>query len=188
MRTYTITMTHTVETIRRLSKVQYNTFHKKAKFFWYTLFFCCILGGLDVFGQVDSTVQILLIAIGGIGITNVGASASARANQVLRMIKASGNQFPESEMTITPKKITVLERGSDQPNQVKKSDVYRLVEDKNYVYIFITREAAYMLPKDQIDDFSKFKEVLASATDHTIHVPLQPRDAALLWLLKRWKK
>lgn len=188
MQTFSIHMTHTEATIRRLSKVQYNTFHRTAKAFWYTVFFCCILFGTGQLVELDTAPQILLIAIGGVGITNVGASARAKADRLLRIIQANGNQFPESEMTISPKGITVLEKGGDTPTTVKKSDVYRLVDDPQYVYIFITREAAYMLPKDQISDYKAFGETLKQATDRSIQPPFQLQAAVLGWLLGRFEK
>lgn len=188
MEVFTVTMTHTAQSVEQLSKVQYNTFHAKAKVFWYVAFFACILGGLGLFGDLPSTGQVLLIAIGGIGIMNVGASARARTDKTLKIIQAHGNHFPTTQMTISSKKITILEEGSDSPKPLKKTTVVRLVEDEQYYYIFITQGGAYMVPKEQIANQEDFVKTLEQATDKSITQPLQFKHITLQWLLQRLKK
>lgn len=188
MEQITLTMQHSAKSVAQLSKTQYSTFHAKAKVFWYVFFFACLLAGVGVFGTLDTVPQILCLAVGGIGIMNVGASARVRTDKTLKLIAAHGNQFPATDITVSAKKVTILEQGADKPKRLDKKDVVRLAEDEQYWYVFISQESAYMLPKDQVEDLDGFVTLLEKATGQSVQAPFQLRNLTLGWIWGQLKK
>ncbi|MCI8399443.1 MAG: hypothetical protein HFF90_08620 [Oscillibacter sp.] len=55
-----ITMEHTEKSVRRLAKVQYDTFSARAKLFWYGLCLLCILAGLGLLFNLEQFSEIAI--------------------------------------------------------------------------------------------------------------------------------
>lgn len=144
MQDITLTMEHTEETVRRLSRVQYDTFSAAAKIAWYLVCIVCLLLGTGLIGELGSTPKILLTAFGAVALMNVGATARARADRVLAAIRQKG-EFPRTVLTFREEDILVEER-SGRTDPMAYSSILRLVRDDEYWYLFISRTAAYMLP------------------------------------------
>ena len=49
-----------------------------------------------------------------------------------------------------------------KPHTLKYSDILYLAEDSQYYYLFITNEAAYMVPKEQLRDEEVFRKTVES--------------------------
>ena len=140
----TITMEHSEETIRRLSKVQYDTFSAATKVVWYLTCVVSLALGTGLIGRLGETPRLLLTAFGAIALMNVGAGAKARAGRVIAAVRQNG-EFPRTTLTFHDAEIGIEERGG-KTGSMKYSGILRLVKDDEYWYLFISRTAAYMLP------------------------------------------
>ncbi len=144
MDNFTITMEHSEESIRRLSKVQYDTFSVLTKVMWYLTCAVSLALGVGLIGQLDETPRLLLAAFGAIALMNIGASAKARADKVIAAVKQKG-EFPRTTLTFKDDEIGIEER-SGKTGSMKYGSILRLIRDDEYWYLFISRTAAYMLP------------------------------------------
>lgn len=140
----TITMEHTEETVRRLSRVQYDTFSARTKVMWYIVCLVCLALGMGVVGRLGQGPRLALIAFGAIALMNVGASAKARAGRILASVRQKG-VFPRTTLTFKADEIGIQER-SGLTDSLPYSGILRLIRDDEYWYLFISRTAAYMLP------------------------------------------
>lgn len=140
-------MQHDEQTIRRLAKIQYDTFSAKRKLIWYGICILCILAG--ILGNLSDTARILLIGFGGIVIVNIGITGKFKADDTLQAIKTHGGTFPCTTLTFQENGITVQESGIDHcTSKLRYDSIVRLIEDDAYFYLFISNTAAYMLPKN----------------------------------------
>lgn len=144
MDNFTITMEHSEESIRRLSRVQYDTFSALTKVMWYLTCAVSLALGVGLIGQLDETPRLLLAAFGAIALMNIGASAKARADKVIAAVKQKG-EFPRTTLTFKDDEIGIEER-SGKTGSMKYGSILRLIKDDEYWYLFISRTAAYMLP------------------------------------------
>lgn len=172
MQDIAITMEHTEETVRRLAKVQYDTFSAVTKIAWYLTCIVCLMLGTGLIGELGNTSKILLTAFGAIAIMNVGASGRARADRVLAAIRQKG-QFPRTTLTFREGHIDIEER-SDGTGKMAYSSILRLIKDDEYWYLFISRTAAYMLPMTGLNGRmspARFEELLQKKTGLTFARP-----------------
>ena len=160
MKLIRVTMQHNEQTVHRLAGVQYNTFSGFAKLFWYLL---CILGILSGFGLIVNPGEpwrYVILAFSCVVIVNVGA------------IKAQGGVFPRTDMTFAESAIHIREEDGSS-SDLSYDRIIRLVEDPQYLYLFITREAAYMVPLDQIPDKKSFMGFLEKQVGLAFQPPLE---------------
>ncbi len=162
---YKITMRHDKSTIERLGKIQYDTFSVKTKYFLYAFCLLCLLLGTGFIVQMEGAIQILLLAIGGIGIVNIGASGKYYANENIKIIEKNGGRYPCTTITFTDNDMKITESGvAHNSSNLSYGKIIRLVEDKDYLYLFVNKMAAYMLPLSEItgnqepDTFKSFIE------------------------------
>ena len=162
-----IYMQHNMTTIKRLADVQYNVFSGWARNLYYLLSLLGILLGFGLIYDFGKPTRYLFLAAGCILFANIGASASIKADQTLQAIQRQGGKFPLTKMSFSSSGVRVKEEGG-QVEAIKYSDFLRLAEDSKYYYLFITKEAAYMVPKEQIKDDPAFRSLLKKGSGKKI--------------------
>ncbi len=155
----TILMQHDRSTVKRLATVQFRTFSGLTRFIWYGISIILILLGFGLLYDFGIPFRYLFLAAGCIIFGNVGVSAQFRAEKTLRAIEQQGGQFPRTKMLFRDSDIFVLEDGGTG-RSVSYNSILRLSEDNLYYYLFITNEAAYMVPKNQLRNPPEFRHTL----------------------------
>ncbi len=163
----TIKMQHDRSTVKRLATAQYRTFSGVSRFIWYGISAVMILLGFGLLYDFGTPYRYLFLAAGGILLGNTGVSAQMKADKTLRAIEQQGGHFPCTLMTFRDSDILVQEK-EGKSRTITYQSFQRLSEDSAYYYLFITNEAAYMVPKDQIRNPSEFRSRLQSASGRRI--------------------
>lgn len=149
-------MQHDTATVKRLSAVQFRTFSAARRFVLYALSLVLILFGFGLIYDLGSPWRYIPLAFGCILFVNVGTFAGLKADRTLHAIRQQGGQFPCTKMVFGDSSIRITEEGS-KSHSMKYTDILRLAEDREYYYLFVTTEAAYMVPKEQIRDNPAFR-------------------------------
>lgn len=141
MALYRAKMVHNAATIRKLVQTQYDTFqfHKK-------LTHIGLAVGLILFGlYADQTMFMPLIAlfVGCVMLANINAYPRAQANEVLKMM---GSHFPQSDYHFCEKEFSF----NKDADPIPYSSIIRLVADRNYLYLYVSKQSAYMVDKATI--------------------------------------
>ena len=165
-----ITMKHTEESIKRLAKVQYDTFSVHTKVIWYGICLICILMGFGLIVDIGTPWRYIPLAFGCVAFANIGASSKARASNTLDAVRRQGG-FPCTTMTFLNNKIRISEKTGGSAD-LEYNSLFRLVEDQEYLYLFTTRTAAYMVPKEQVHDMEGFKAFLEKKSGQAFHQPV----------------
>lgn len=141
MAKYRAKMEHNKQTIYKLVQTQYDTFqfHKK-------LIHAALAMGMILFGlYADSTMITPLIAlfVGCVMLANLNAYPRMQAKQVLEMM---GEEYPKSDYHFEADHFTF----NEEAEAVAYSKLIRLVEDREYLYLYVSKQSAYMVDKKTI--------------------------------------
>ena len=134
-------MRHDTSTVYKLIQTQFDTFqfHKK-------LIHAAISFGLILFGlYADSSLFMPMVAlfVGCVMIANLNAYPKALAKKVLQQI---GPNFPKSDYEFFDKEFSY----NKEAEAVSYSTILRMVEDRQFFYLYVTRQAAYMVDKTTV--------------------------------------
>lgn len=149
---------HTEETCRRLSKVQYQKYDTTRKIIRW------ILGGLPIvlgflFG-VDTTIGVLFILFALFFLYKTANSYESEGN---RAFLSTPEEFRHVDYEFHKKNMVIAAGGLRKTLQYNQ--VYALVEDEEYLYIFLNRQQAHMLScKSVSDGYEKLKALLVEQT------------------------
>ena len=172
MESIEIVMQHSEQTLQQLARMQYNLFHPFTRYFWYLVSGLSVAAGLGLIGDFPQLVRYLLLAFGPIAFMNIGATASVKADKTMQAIQRQGGKFPRTVMVFRSKEVFVRETtGNHGAQTLDYSRFIRLSEDKDYLYLFINREAAYMVPVEQLSNPDKFKRLVESKTGQAFTAP-----------------
>lgn len=138
-------MRHTEESIRRLARVQYNTYCMGQKLI--TAVFACALVVLGTFGFFGQVTSLVLIAIGCWTFTGLNAPADRNAK---KMIECAKDELPASVYTFEPD--AVLIEGDGRKEALRYENIYSLIWDGAYLYLFISKYSAYMVPMETMPE------------------------------------
>lgn len=189
METIEIVMQHSEETVQQLAKMQYNVFSSRTKYLLYLLCGLSVLAGLNIVGELPQVLRYILLAVGLITFMNIGISASIKADKTMQAIQRQGGKFPRTSMIFRDKDIFIREATGSTPAQtLEYKQIIRLAEDKEYLYLFITREAAYMVPIDKLKNPQKFKKLVESRTGLQFSAPFNLLTVNLHTLLRSFSK
>lgn len=181
----TASMRHTEQTLRRLSKTQYDTFCFGRK----AVQAVCglILIGMGIAGG-NAMLSVLCLFAGCWLCMNTDAPAKVRAGKV---IGSMNGRFPFTRYRFSPTEI-LLDAGEDddgEPKRIAYASLIRLVEDEGYLYLYISRLSAYMIDKATIaPDLASLKALIAKQTGLTWTRPTSFFNFSLRTLLAGRKK
>lgn len=181
----TASMRHTEQTLRQLSKTQYDTFcfGRKA-----VQAFCgLILIGLGISGG-NAVLSVLCLFAGCWLCMNTDTPARVRAGKV---ISSMNGRFPFTRYRFSPTEI-LLDAGEDgdgEPQRIAYSSLIRLVEDEGYLYLYISRLSAYMIDKATVaPDVASLKALIGKQTGLTWTRPTSFFNFSLRTLLAGHRK
>ena len=182
-----ILMQHDESTVRRLSRIQYATFSAGERILLLSVSSVLILLGFGLLYDFGKPLRYVFLAFGCVLIVNTGVLADLKADKTLSAIRKQGGEYPCTKMVFTDTSIQITEKGSGS-HTLNYSDLYHLAEDKEFCYLFLTREAAYMVPKEQIVDLPLFMDILEKNTGKTFMRPRNLFTTRLKDILVSFKK
>ncbi len=152
---YRAKITHTEKTVEQLYKMQYYVYEKPRiilrALLGFGLVVSAVMNGIPTWGKA------LLLLLGTWLLVSRDFPAAVRADRVLSERKA---KLPDMNYIFSMDKIHLSGEGSmDIPYQ----KLTRLVEDRQYLYLFLNRNSVCMMGKDSIKPadimaFAKFME------------------------------
>ncbi len=155
---YRTKITHTEKTVEQLYKMQYYVYEKPRMILRAVIGFglvaAAVISGLPTWGKA------LLLLIGAWLLVSRDFPAAVRADRALSERKA---KLPDMSYGFGPDKVHLSGEGSmDLP--YKKFT--RLVEDKQYLYLFVSRNSVCMMEKGSVkpDDMMAFAKFLEERT------------------------
>ncbi len=143
------------QAIRTLANIQYRVFGAKVRTAVITA--CCVFLALGVLGNLSTSWRIFFLMLGCIPIPSINLPAKMVAERVIRQF---GGNFPLMSYDFGEAGIHV---GTGQGRQdLLYSDVYRLMEDSDYLFVLMRDKSAYLL--EQSGDFEQIKSRLTQRT------------------------
>ena len=140
---YTAEIQHSKETFQRLAKTQHNEYGLVFKVAMMVVGTVSLL--IAVSTRVDNTFSILLLLMGGLAFSGLNMPAQRNAEKLISM--ADGN-FPHTKYSFLEKEIKIT---SDESTiSLEYTQIYDLLEDNNYFFLFLNSYAGYMIPKNSI--------------------------------------
>lgn len=144
MTAYSAKINHSEDTIRRMAKVQCRTFGVGAMTASFLI--ALFLIGIGLFGKpLPDAAQVICIAFGCFALVSMDQPAKVLAQQVI--VSLNGN-FPKVSYQFHEKDISLT--GTDTAARVSYGEIIRLVEDKEYLYLFVTDKSAYMIDRAEV--------------------------------------
>lgn len=138
---FTAKMVHDESTIVKLSMTQYNTFEYGKKLVRIVIALALIVYGL--YADSSMLTPIICLLLGCFLMANVSLRPRVRGKKIAEQLH--GN-YPRSEYSFTEKSFTFSDKGEEVPY----GKLMRLVEDREYMYLYISRESAYMVTKSTV--------------------------------------
>lgn len=151
-------MEHTEESIYRLSSVQFNIFgvwHKLIR-----ILTALTLLWLGINMKSSMVVAAFCLMVGAWMIASLNQIPKHKAR---KLIDSADGKLPKSAYTFEERQIRIKSTGTS--SSITYDQITRLVEDDDYFYLFINRNAAYMLAKKSIEPSAK--ELRSFLAEHT---------------------
>ena len=166
---FTAEMQHTNESIHQLSKVQHHAFRPGVRLLWSGC------GVASIWGAVNAGDQFLfyLLMFAGIWLLlNLELPAKHQADKI---IKAANGSLPHTRYRFEDEEIQIF--SGDYKKHIAYNQLYALLEDKSYYYLFINRNAGFVVDRKRIspDAQEEWKAFLQEKSG------LRFRRAASMW-------
>lgn len=174
-------MKHDASTITKLMITRYNTFQYGKKMIRFVIAIALILYGL----YADPTMFTPMVAliIGCLMIANLNIGPRMLAKQ---LIKQMGGAFPHSRYVFNASEF----RFHEEADPVPYRRLIRLIEERQYFYLYVSEDSGYMVDKATITggDVQGFKQLLAEKTGLKWQRPNSLLTFNLRSLFPKWKK
>lgn len=162
---YTAEMQHTKESIHQLSKIQYHAFRFGVRLLWTGC------GVASVWGAVNAEDQFLfyLLMFAGIWLLlNLELPAKHRADKI---IKAANGELPHTQYRFEEAQIHISSK--DYSKSISYKQLYALLEDQSYYYLFVNRNAGFVVDKKHIspEEPDGLKDFLQKKSGLKFHKP-----------------
>lgn len=154
---YTASMQHNAQSIYKLAETQFNTFQFHKKIIRLLLALLLIFIGVFVRGNYFMPWACL---IGGcILISSLNARPKYNARKICEGMKG---KYPKSDYSFYDKGFKFYEKGELIPY----ARLICLVEDKNYFYLYVSKQSAYMVDRATVSggDSNALRRFLSSRT------------------------
>lgn len=149
---YIARMKYSPDAIKRLCNVRRNTFEfgKKAV----TALLSLVVIAMGLIMSATYPTAILLMVLGCFMLTGLNANARGLADQIIKSYE--GKEYPHLQYFFSETGVTT----NEMPEECPYSKIVALIEDKEYLYLFQNKLAAFMIDKEtvkgNIDNFKKF--------------------------------
>jgi hypothetical protein len=158
---FSVVTQHNDESIRRLSEVQYNTFYRSAKLGYYLVCFLLVFAGVYFGG----TMGFALLLFACFMVTGANLPAKRNADKVIKSMKG---HYPETEYDFFAKELRFGSPGEAYESMgiVDYTRFEAFVEDADYLFLFVTKYGAYVIPKKLLgpDDLDRLKALVEKAS------------------------
>ena len=156
---YTAGMVHNEKSIRRLAILQYDLFQPYRKYVILLAGFAMILFGF--FGGLNLQGAGVCVFLGCLCLWFSKAPAQVTAN---RMVEAIRGKYPHTELYFREDEVAVTD-GKDW-FYMPYGMIQRVVQDKEYYYLWLTRATSYMIDKSTVApaDLKAFQKFLEEKT------------------------
>ena len=141
MAQFTAKMQHSPETIEKLAEARQRTFQFGKRIAHSLIAILLIVYG--IYGSKQMYTPYIALIIGCTMITGLNAGIKRQAKAVIRQM---GNNFPKSDYTFNENGFSFYHKGEIIPY----SKLCRLIEDKKYLYLYISTQSAYMVDKSTV--------------------------------------
>jgi len=141
MVSFTAKMQHSEKTILRLVETQQKTFQFPRRIAYSLL--ACLLIIYGIYADKSMLTPYLALFAGCVMVTGLGAGARRQAAKVIRQMNGS---FPRSDYSFDGSGFRYYDKGEPIPY----GKLIRLVEDREYLYLYISRQSAYMVDKSTV--------------------------------------
>ncbi len=138
---YTAQMVHSADTFRRLAKVQYNAYCAPTKIGLVLIAAVCLYVGAFYSGFAPK----LLLLVGCWVAVSIQLPARRNAE---RLIELAGGEFPSTAYRFSEDGLRIESGG--ETRELKYDQIYGLLEDGAYFYLFLNRLSGYMVPKSTL--------------------------------------
>lgn len=142
---YVASIQHDEKTVNRLTAVQYNTYNAKAKNI--NIIISVVLVFASAFFGFNSVPGILCLLLGCWMFTSIDFPARNMAKKIIEQEKDhmpwAKYEIAEDGMWITSGSGTWM---------IEYGDVFSLLADTDYFYVFINAQGGYMIPKKSIQE------------------------------------
>lgn len=143
------------QAVRTLANMQYRVFGGKIRIAVITV--CCVFLAIGVLGNLSTTWRIFFLMLGCIPIPSINLPAKIVAERVIKQfnghLPTMSYDFGEAAFHVE------TEQGSQD---VRYSDVFRLIDDDHYLFIMMQNKSAYLLNRN--GNFADIKKRLARCT------------------------
>jgi len=156
---YTAYMIHNEKSIRRLAILQYDLFQPYRKYVILLAGFAMILFGF--FGGLNLQGAGVCVFLGCLCLWFSKAPAQVTAN---RMVEAVNGKYPHTEMYFREEEVAVTD--GSKWFYMPYSLIQRVVQDKEFYYLWLTRATSYMIDKTTVEpaDLKAFQTFLEGKT------------------------
>ena len=155
---YRAKITHTVKTVEQLYKMQYRVYEKPRIFLRLLVGFGLVVTA--VAAGFPTWARALLLLVGAWLLVSRDFPASVRADRALTERKA---KLPNMNYSFGPETVHLSGEGS---MDIPYGKFTRLVEDRQYLYLFVSRNSVCMMERDSVkpDDIMAFAKFLEEKT------------------------
>ena len=152
---FSASMIHNADTIRRLVRMQANTFNLKQKYIWAGCgISVIILGFFAALGQILSTICIF---VGCWALVSINLPTRMRADRIIGTMKGV---FPSTRYAFCPEEAVLTSDGNT--STVSYHAIIRLIDDGDYLYFYVSRQSAYMVSKKSVSGgVDQLKEMIS---------------------------
>ena len=146
---------HSEETFRKLATTQYDAYCMPTKLMMLALSLACLYCGMT---DVAGGFSLILLFIGCWMMISMQLPAKRNAE---KMIELARGDFPHTEYQFLSDHIRII--GEGEVVELSYAEIYELLEDREYIYLFLDKVSGYMIPKSSVkparaDDFCVFLE------------------------------
>lgn len=141
MADYHATIEHNETTVRLMARAQFDAFRPKS--FYFLLFLALALLAAAVFVPgLSQQLKILCIVFGSFLIVGLNSPPRQLADQIIRSLNG---RFPVIRYSFGEESAAL--EGTDTADTLHYNEIIRLVEQKDYLYLFIRNRSAYMIDR-----------------------------------------
>lgn len=181
MAAYEAKMKHSAETITKLMIMRYNTFQYGRKLIRFVISLVLIAYGL--YGDKTLFMPLVCLFVGCVMIANLNQAPKSLAKKVIAQM---GGQFPQSAYRFESSSFSFHK----ETPAVPYSKLIRLIEDKQYFYLYVSEDSGYMVDRSTVsgDGAAGLKAFLAEKTGMKWFRPNSLLTFNLFSLFPKWKK
>ena len=141
---YRASIKHSEDTVRTMARAQYETFRPMA-YYWLLLVSLILLAVALFVPKLGQSVKILCILLGSFTLVGLNSPARQLADQVIRSLNG---KYPTITYFFEEDRIRL--KGTDNADSLPYTDIFLLLEQKDYLYLFLKDRSSYMLDRGSI--------------------------------------